>query len=586
MVMFDSLNRKYLPQYGAEGIELPAFERLAAHTVTFDNCYGGSMPCMPARRELHTGRSNFLHRSWGPLEPFDDSVPEILRTNGVYSHLVTDHQHYWEDGGATYHNRYSTFETFRGQQGDKWKGHVADPVIPETVNWRRDRSWRQDWINRGYMANVKDHPQFKTIEAGVEFIATNHAEDQWFLQIETFDPHEPFFSYDEHKSRRPHHYDGDHFDWPDYRRVVEDQATVNHAREEYRALLTFCDDSLGRVLDAMDEFNMWDDTLLMVCTDHGLMVGERGWWGKNVQPWYDETIHTPLFVWDPRAQARGERRSSLAQTVDFGPTLLGFFGLELSPDMTGRDLAATLARDEPVRNEALFGVFGGHICVTDGHVVYMRASATETNRPLLEHTLMPTHMDQRFHPEEIASAELISPLTFSKGAPLLRMPGSSFGNPYVFGTLLYDLDDDPDELVPLMDSELEMRMVRLLVGEMRRHDAPPSQFERVGLPATGDVRKEHLQVETQWHLVQQGLNGPVAADKFPNDRVGVHTPLHQLMADETLSQIISNAMPVSPALLDRFGRLSPWQVSVMSPVFSAEALRRLDIDLSNGATPR
>ena len=38
---------------------------------------------MPARRELHTGRYNFLHRSWGPLEPFDDSMPQLLDDNGA-----------------------------------------------------------------------------------------------------------------------------------------------------------------------------------------------------------------------------------------------------------------------------------------------------------------------------------------------------------------------------------------------------------------------------------------------------------------------------------------------------------------------
>jgi hypothetical protein len=77
MVMFDSLNRHMLPPYGAEWVHAPNFERLYERTVTFDNSYVGSMPCMPCRRELHTGRYNFLHRSWGPLEPFDDSVPEI-----------------------------------------------------------------------------------------------------------------------------------------------------------------------------------------------------------------------------------------------------------------------------------------------------------------------------------------------------------------------------------------------------------------------------------------------------------------------------------------------------------------------------
>ena len=118
MVMFDSLNRHLLPPYGCGWVRAPNFARLAERTLTFDRCYVGSMPCMPARRELHTGRYNFLHRNWGPIEPFDDSTPELLQRHGVHTHLVSDHYHYWEDGGATYHNRYGTWEGVRGQEGD------------------------------------------------------------------------------------------------------------------------------------------------------------------------------------------------------------------------------------------------------------------------------------------------------------------------------------------------------------------------------------------------------------------------------------------------------------------------------------
>ena len=117
MVMFDTLNRHMLPPYGCDWTHAPNFTRLAERTVTFDNCYVGSMPCMPARREMHTGRYNFLHRSWGPLEPFDDSMPQILSEQGIYTHLSTDHQHYFEDGGATYHTRYDSWDFHRGQEG-------------------------------------------------------------------------------------------------------------------------------------------------------------------------------------------------------------------------------------------------------------------------------------------------------------------------------------------------------------------------------------------------------------------------------------------------------------------------------------
>jgi arylsulfatase A-like enzyme len=108
---------------------MPDFERLARRSLLFENNYLGSMPCVPARRELYTGRYNFLHRSWGPLEPFDGSMPESLRENGVYSRRVSDHGHYWEGGGCTYHTRYDTWEIARGHEGDPWKGHVAGPDI-------------------------------------------------------------------------------------------------------------------------------------------------------------------------------------------------------------------------------------------------------------------------------------------------------------------------------------------------------------------------------------------------------------------------------------------------------------------------
>ena len=53
-------------------------------------------------------------------------MPELLRDCGVHTHLVTDHYHYFEDGGATYHIRYRSYEAFRVQEGDAWKGVVGD----------------------------------------------------------------------------------------------------------------------------------------------------------------------------------------------------------------------------------------------------------------------------------------------------------------------------------------------------------------------------------------------------------------------------------------------------------------------------
>ncbi len=484
MVMFDSLNRHFLPPYGADGIHAPNFERLAERTVTFDNCYVGSMPCMPARRDLHTGRYNFLHRSWGPLEPFDDSMPEMLDANGVYTHLVSDHYHYWEDGGATYHHRYSSWEIVRGQEGDRWKGQVRDPEIPETLSGaqRKRRVWRQDWVNRGYMTREEDQPQYRTFELGLQFIRTNHAEDNWFLQIETFDPHEPFFTQQHYKDLYPHEYDGPHFDWPPYDRVKEDPLTVQHMRFEYAALVSMCDAHLGKVLDLMDELELWDDTLLIVCTDHGFLLGEHDWWAKVVQPFYNEVAHTPLFIWDPRSKRQGERCPSLVQMIDLSATLLEFFGVARTERMQGVPLRDAVASDAPVHDAVLFGVMGGHVNVTDGRYVYMRGPAGERNGPLYEYTLMPTHMDCMFGVDELQTIELQEPFPFTKGCCTMKIPSRGFQKQHDLTTYLYDVVADPAQERPLDDRAVEPRMIEHLVRLMHATDAPPEQYTRLGLP--------------------------------------------------------------------------------------------------------
>jgi hypothetical protein len=218
-----------------------------------------------------------------------------------------------------------------------------------------------------------------------------------------------------------------------------------------------------------------------------------------VQPWYDEIIHTPLFIWDPRCEARGVGREALVQTIDFGPTILDYFGLPPTPDMEGRPLASTVANDTPIRKGALFGAFGGHVCVTDGRYVYMRAPKDASNAPLYQHTLMPTHMRWRFSPEEIENAELHPPFPFTKNAPLLRMPGLDIGraSAFDFGTLLFDLAGDPHQQRPLINDGLELAMIELMLELMRRNDAPPSQFDRLGLPRTGNADRSHLLAKAQ-----------------------------------------------------------------------------------------
>ncbi len=574
VLMFDSLNRKFLPTWNDDVKDLPNFKRLQEKTTSFDNCYVGSVPCMPARRDMHTGRYNFLHRSWGPLEPFDDSAPELLKQAGVYCHLVTDHQHYWEDGGATYHNRFNSYEFFRGQEGDAWKGVVEPTDTPNSLSWRRGKLWRQDWINRRYMKTNESHPQNRTMAAGLDFIETNKDAQNWLLQIECFDPHEPFFCSPE-VADQVGPFDGPHFDWPDYRPVIESDDDVEKLRSSYRGLLTMCDQSLGRLLDVMDANDMWADTTLMVCTDHGLLLGEREWYGKNVMPWYQEIVHTPLYLWSPRLREADTRSSALVQTIDFAPTFLDIFDLPPTVDMQGVSLLKSLQSGSQ-RNAVLFGVHGGHVNVTDGRYVYMRASKSVENGPLFDYTLMPTRMDHRFLVADLKDAELCKGTGFTKHTPVLKTKARAIGNPFHFGTRLYDLETDPFQISPIQDDAIEMRMVQMLVDLMRQSEAPSEQYDRLGLPTEGPVTKADLLVKAQADQVVKADNRDWR--KHPEDGFGetINTPISELGPAAKALALKTLCLPSQAPILQRFAHLTVWQLAVMLPAVAPEDLRVLD----------
>jgi len=488
MVMFDSLNRHMLPPYGYNWVHAPNFQRLAERSVIFDKSFVGSMPCMPARRELHTGRYNFLHRSWGPLEPFDDSMPEILKSNGIYAHLCSDHYHYWEEGGCNYHTRYTNWQISRGQEGDPWIPDLNEPDFPPPNPERNRGLWgKQDWVNRAYMQKEEDLPQAKTFKMGLDFLDRNNKHDNWFLHIETFDPHEPYFVPQKYKNLYDFDFSKSTRDWPHYVNAEESEdhrKLYDHFRYTNAALVSMCDNYLGKVLDKMDEYDLWKDTMLIVNTDHGFLLGEHDWWGKCRMPFYNEIANTPLFIWDHRIGKKNERRQSLVQTIDLAPTILEYFGLDRPEDMQGCVLKDVIAQDKPVRQAGLFGIHGGHVNVTNGKYVYMRAPINEKNEPLYQYTHMPTHMRHSFSIEEMQRLEgLQKPFGFTKGCHTMKIKCSPaiMQEAHRFGTLLFDIEQDPKQENPIENEKTEKEMCEHLVRLMRENDAPKEQFERLGL---------------------------------------------------------------------------------------------------------
>lgn len=498
-VLFDTLNRHFLEPYGGDLMRTPNFKRLAEKTVRFDNHYVGSLPCMPARRDLLTGKLNFMHRSWGPLEPFDTAMTEVMKKQGIYSHLITDHYHYLEVGGAGYQNAYTSFEFLRGQEGDGWKAHVAPDLDryraayhPAQYSETPGELPLHYMINRDYVREEADFSSVKCFDLGCEFLDTNKDADNWFLQVETFDPHEPFHAPDRLRAQFPTEYDGPIRDWPPYARVTEDAAEAAELRANYMALLAHCDEQLGRLLDKMDALDMWRDTMLVVSTDHGYLTGEHDWWAKNKMPAYQEIAHIPLFIHHPdAASANGQSRAALSQTPDLMPTFLDAFGCDIPGAVTGKSLLPVLTNPDTQNHECvIFGYYGGAINVTDGRYSYFRYPENMLNQTLYQYTLLPSHMREHFLKSEMENAELVSDLPYACGYPVMRVPViaespwySSHGPAAMDGspTLLFDVVTDPLQESPLNDADLHTAMSSKLIAEMRRNNAPPEAFARLDL---------------------------------------------------------------------------------------------------------
>ena len=504
LVLYDSLVRNAIECYGEKEIRTPNFQRFADRSVTFDNHFVGSLPCMPARRDMHTGRLNFLHRSWGALEPFDNSFSELLRTTGIYTHLVSDHYHYWEDGGSTYHNRYSSWEFIRGQEWDKWIAMVEPPIerfrqmyhSPQQPASENDGRL-QAMINRESMTNEEMYCCPRTFEAGFQFLNQNRTSDNWLLHLECFDPHEPFSAPDRFKKEYPTGYNGPILDWPRYKRNEEDELLVKELRANYAALLSMCDEYFGRLLDYMDRYAMWDDTAVILTTDHGFLLAEHEWWGKNRMPFFNELAHIPLIVYHPgNKQQAGKRRTSLTQTIDVMPTLLDLFAVRHPKFVEGKSLLPLLKEDVKIRDAAIYGMFGAGTNITDGRYTYFRYPEDMTKQDLFEYTLMPMRQKTLFPKEVLAEATLVKDFKFTDGVPLLKLPaqrnfkGQPVGHKGQGGgyedttTVLYDLHTDPDQQKPFRDEEIEARLLKLLTNLMQENEAPEEAFVRLGLRAS------------------------------------------------------------------------------------------------------
>lgn len=479
-ILMDSLNRHYLSSYGESWVHTPNIDRLAERGAVFDNHYAGSLPCMPARRDMLTGRLNFLETPWSPLQPYDEClVRELRKQCKTYSHMITDHFHYFEWNGMGYHTGFNTWEFLRGQEGDHWHPRVQDPAVPVY----RGKNRRQDWVNRAVMdlERDEDYPTPQSFMRAIDFLKHNHDQDNWHLHLEVFDPHEPFVCPQKYVDLYQDTWDKRyHFDWPSYAPVDSEQEgedAIAHIRKCYAGTLTMTDTWLGKLLDTMDALDLWRDTTVILTTDHGHLLGDYGYWAKNYMFDYAKLAHIPLIVYSPNAVNNGKRVKALTTTIDLMPTFMELHGAVPSQYVQGKSLVHLLNNDEAHHDAVLYGYFGKDLNLTDGRYTYCLQPIEGSI--VHHHTAVP--VGAMSDPESYAKAETGRFLKQTQ-MPVYRVAVQSRRHHNAHGfPLLYDLAADPEQLSPIRNRLIEERMTNKMKELLLQYDAPECQYIRMGL---------------------------------------------------------------------------------------------------------
>ena len=340
----------------------PNLDALAASGTVFTRAYTPSPICVPARASLATGRWVHDHRCWDNAIAYDGRAPSwghrLQRAGAGVESIGKLHYRRAEDdtGFDVQHEAVHIV----GGAGQLW-GCVRDPLPPSGGGaglFRRIGAGESDY-NR-FDRRVAD----RTV-AWLEARATQPDPRPAALFVGLVAPHFPLVVPRQYLDRYPL----DAVPWPKLRPEtgvarhpwVERQATFNRLDDElgtderrrlaiasYLGLVTFLDEQVGRVLDALDATGLARETLVVYTSDHGDNLGARGAWNKSLM--YRESTGVPLVLRGPGVPQRTcEVNVGL---VDVFPTVLDALGVAPDPGdaaLPGRSLLRTLETPEPDR---------------------------------------------------------------------------------------------------------------------------------------------------------------------------------------------------------------------------------------------
>jgi arylsulfatase A-like enzyme len=396
-IMADQLRWDYLSCYGHPHLHTPNLDALAAKGVRFDAAFVQSPFCGPSRMSYYTGRYCRSHgATWNgfPLRVGEPTLGDHLRPLGVRAalvgktHMVADTKGMeWLgiDPGSPIGVLVSQcgFEPFERDDGLHPDG-AYDPD-PAYDNYLRQHGFLgrnpwEEWANSaegddgeilsGWLmrygnlpARVPDqHSETPYMtQRAMDFI-DKAGEQPWLCHLSYIKPHWPYIV------PAPYHnmYGPEHIlppvrsdaerrtDHPVYAAYQKTRVCRAFARDEvrervipaYMGLIKQLDDQLGKLFAYMDKRGLFENTMIVMSSDHGDHLGDH-WMGEK-DLFFEQSVRVPLIIYDPRAEAdatRGTATAELVEGIDLAPTFLEFFGGEAKPHiLEGRSLSPLLHR--------------------------------------------------------------------------------------------------------------------------------------------------------------------------------------------------------------------------------------------------
>lgn len=375
VIVVDTLRADHVGAYGGRA-RTPTIDALAREGLRFTRCHPEAMATVPARRSILAGRRVFPFRGWrpqperglrntpgwGPIEDVGATFTSALRRAGWWTAYVTDNPFLgFANAYADFRRTFDRFVRVDGQFGTVRnplpvaRSEVAQWLAPELREPSIERRVRDFLASGGrYWEDDSRSWAARVCRAGSAVIAEAAQRRPFALVVDTYEPHEPWTPprayvdlYGDPEYRGPDPCLSRYARVRDYLKPDRRKPVLDRMRDLYKAEVTMTDRWLAVLLDGLRSQGLERETIVVLVSDHGYLLGDHGWTGKNASVLQPALTHVPLILVDPDRRRAGGSSAWFAQTHDIGPTLLDMTNVTPAKPMNGTSLAPLLAGRQP-----------------------------------------------------------------------------------------------------------------------------------------------------------------------------------------------------------------------------------------------